>query len=179
MALTDLIPQDGISIDLGASSRKQALQAMSDMAAKTTGLKARDIFDAVLQRERLGSTGVGQGVAIPHARLPGIDKDFPPEHSWGAEDPALLNSETGQDNLAPRVAREAASEHARGNDDEALGLMDPESGDPAVAGDTVDDEAQAVATTGVGDPDAGPTAEEAAIHVIDEVDERTDPPSEG
>ena len=45
---------------------------MSDIAADLTGLNARDIFDAVLQRERLGSTGVGQGVAIPHARLAGV-----------------------------------------------------------------------------------------------------------
>lgn len=100
--------------------------------------------------------------------LPGIDKDFPPEKSWGVEDPALLNSETGQDNLATRVAREAASELTAGPDDEALGLMDPDSGDPAVAGDTVDHEAQAVATTGERDPDAGPTAEEAAMHIVEE-----------
>lgn len=73
MALADLIPSGGVSVDLGASSRKQALQAMSDIAAERTGLPARAIFDAVLQRERLGSTGVGQGVAIPHARLTGIN----------------------------------------------------------------------------------------------------------
>lgn len=72
MALSDLIPNGGVAVDLGASSRKQALQAMSDIAADLTGLNARDIFDAVLQRERLGSTGVGQGVAIPHARLAGV-----------------------------------------------------------------------------------------------------------
>ncbi|WP_300543843.1 PTS IIA-like nitrogen regulatory protein PtsN [Maricaulis sp.] len=74
MALADLIPNGGVAVDLGASSRKQALQAMSDIAAGLTGLQARAIFDAVLQRERLGSTGVGQGVAIPHARLAGIDE---------------------------------------------------------------------------------------------------------
>ena len=74
MALADLIPTGGVNVDLGASSRKQALQAMSDIAAELTGLPARAIFDAVLQRERLGSTGVGQGVAIPHARLAGIDQ---------------------------------------------------------------------------------------------------------
>ena len=72
MALSDLIPTGGVAVELGASSRKQALQAMSDIAADLTGLNARDIFDAVLQRERLGSTGVGQGVAIPHARLAGV-----------------------------------------------------------------------------------------------------------
>lgn len=74
MALSDLISADGAHVGLGASSRKQVLQAMSEMAAHVTGLDARTIFDAVLQRERLGSTGVGQGVAIPHARLSGINE---------------------------------------------------------------------------------------------------------
>lgn len=74
MALADLIPSGGVSIDLGASSRKQALQAMSELAAGLTGQAARTVFDAVLQRERLGSTGVGQGVAIPHARLSGMNE---------------------------------------------------------------------------------------------------------
>jgi nitrogen PTS system EIIA component len=72
MALADLIPSGGATVDFGASSRKQALQAMSETAANATGLNARTILEAVLQRERLGSTGVGQGVAIPHARLTGI-----------------------------------------------------------------------------------------------------------
>lgn len=47
---------------------------MSEIAANLTGLAPREIFDAVLQRERLGSTGVGQGVAIPHARLAGVSE---------------------------------------------------------------------------------------------------------
>jgi len=74
MALSDLIPGNGVALEMGASSRKQVLQSLSDLAADATGLQARTIFDAVLQRERLGSTGVGQGVAIPHARLAGIDR---------------------------------------------------------------------------------------------------------
>jgi hypothetical protein len=64
MALADLIPSDGVVLDLGASSRKQVLQSRADLAARETGLNASTIFDAVLQRERLGSTGVGQGVSI-------------------------------------------------------------------------------------------------------------------
>jgi PTS system nitrogen regulatory IIA component len=74
MALADLIPHGGVHVDLGATSRKQALQAMSEIAADLTGLAPRAIFDAVLQREKLGSTGVGQGVAIPHARLSGVNE---------------------------------------------------------------------------------------------------------
>ena len=74
MVLSDLIPEGGTAMDLSASSRKQVLQALSEIAAHKTGLEARIIFESVLQRERLGSTGVGQGVAIPHARLPSISK---------------------------------------------------------------------------------------------------------
>jgi PTS system nitrogen regulatory IIA component len=74
MALSDLIPEGGAAMDLGASSRKQVLQALSEIAAHKTGMEARVIFENVLQRERLGSTGVGQGVAIPHARLTGINE---------------------------------------------------------------------------------------------------------
>lgn len=55
-----------------AESRKQAIDALAEALGKATGLNPRDISDAVMQRERLGSTGVGEGVAIPHARLPGL-----------------------------------------------------------------------------------------------------------
>ncbi|MCW5724350.1 MAG: PTS IIA-like nitrogen regulatory protein PtsN [Maricaulaceae bacterium] len=74
MALSDLIPEGGVHADLGVSSRKQALQMLAEQAAAITGLKARPIFDAVLERERLGSTGVGEGVAIPHARIKGLER---------------------------------------------------------------------------------------------------------
>ncbi|KCZ92382.1 PTS sugar transporter subunit IIA [Hyphomonas johnsonii] len=56
-----------------ATSRKQALHAMSEELARVTGLPPREIEDSVMERERLGSTGVGEGVAIPHARVDGID----------------------------------------------------------------------------------------------------------
>ncbi len=112
--------------------------------------------------------------------LPGIDKDYPPEHSWGAEDPALVNSDDASDNLVTRVAREAASELEQHDVDvdAAPPLMDPAAGDPAAEGELVDDESQAIALSGVGDPDAGPTAEEAAMHVVDDLvdDVVADPP---
>jgi len=76
MALSDLIPEDGVNADLAVSSRKQALQAMSEIAAKYVPVKARAILELVLDRERLGSTGVGDGVAIPHARIEGMDRVF-------------------------------------------------------------------------------------------------------
>ncbi len=100
--------------------------------------------------------------------LPGIDEAFPPENSWGVEDPALLNSETAQDNLTTRVAREGASAIEGAVDAPPPILMEPAAGDPAVEGDLIDDEAQALAIIGEGDPDAGPTAEQAAMRVVDE-----------
>ena len=57
---------DGLA---GVNGKKQALQEMSERAALVSGLPAREIFDALLQRERLGSTGVGDGIAIPHGKL--------------------------------------------------------------------------------------------------------------
>ncbi len=73
MSLNDLIAQESIIATLKASSKKQVIQEMAEKAAETTDLSARTIFDQLLQRERLGSTGIGHGIAIPHARVPGID----------------------------------------------------------------------------------------------------------
>ena len=74
MDLSDLISLEGINPSLKAKSKKHVLQQLSDAAAQLTGVPERDIFDVLLQRERLGSTGVGGGVAIPHGKLSGLDK---------------------------------------------------------------------------------------------------------
>ena len=74
MPLSDLIMPEAILPSLKASTKKQALQELSERAAKLTGLGAREIFDSLLQRERLGSTGVGHGVAIPHGKLPKCER---------------------------------------------------------------------------------------------------------
>ena len=70
--LGDLIAPEAILPRLAATSRKQALQAMSEAAARVTGIEARAIFEAVLLRERNKGTGMGDGVAIPHAPVLGI-----------------------------------------------------------------------------------------------------------
>jgi len=69
MSLSDIISRDSILPSLRAVNKKQALQDMSERAAQVSGLQAREIFDALLQRERLGSTGIGNGIAIPHGKL--------------------------------------------------------------------------------------------------------------
>lgn len=68
-----LINADNISCNNSASSKKRTLEKISHMLAKNTNLISADnIFQALLERERLGSTGLGKGVAIPHARIPGL-----------------------------------------------------------------------------------------------------------
>lgn len=69
MDLSDLISPEGILPALKAKNKKHALQELSAAAALLTDVSERDIFDTLLQRERLGSTGVGQGIAIPHGKI--------------------------------------------------------------------------------------------------------------
>ena len=73
MSLADVIAQSSILHALKASSKKQVLQELAECAAQETGLPEREIFDVILQRERLGSTGVGNGIAIPHGKLQKLD----------------------------------------------------------------------------------------------------------
>jgi nitrogen PTS system EIIA component len=72
MALAGLLQQNAIIPAMRANSKKQLLQELSGKASKLTGLPEREIFDVILQRERLGSTGVGNGIAIPHGKLAGL-----------------------------------------------------------------------------------------------------------
>ncbi len=69
MSLQSLITRDAVLPCLRAASKKQALQELSEHAARACNLPPREIFDALLQRERLGSTGIGSGIAIPHGKL--------------------------------------------------------------------------------------------------------------
>ena len=73
MTLADLVRINSVVVGLKAGGKKQLFHDLAGHAAKLTGLDARAIFDAVLERERLGSTGVGSGVAIPHARIESLE----------------------------------------------------------------------------------------------------------
>ncbi len=74
MDIVNLLSPEGVIPKLHATSKKQALQELAKHAAAMTGLHERTIFDVLLERERLGTTGVGNGIAIPHGKLPGIDR---------------------------------------------------------------------------------------------------------
>jgi PTS system nitrogen regulatory IIA component len=72
MHLGDFISPDSVLPSLKAKTKKQLLQELASRAARLTGLPERGIFDVLLQRERLGSTGLGQGIAIPHGKIAGL-----------------------------------------------------------------------------------------------------------
>lgn len=74
MDLGDLLRLDAVVPAMKARSKRQVLQELAGRAAQVTGLPEREIFEVLLQRERLGSTGVGHGAAIPHGTVPGLDR---------------------------------------------------------------------------------------------------------
>lgn len=76
MTLTDLVAPQAIIPALKVNSKKQALQEIAAKAAESTGRSEREIFDVLMQRERLGSTAVGNGIAIPHGKLANIDRIY-------------------------------------------------------------------------------------------------------
>ncbi|HEX2019440.1 MAG TPA: PTS IIA-like nitrogen regulatory protein PtsN [Aurantimonas sp.] len=73
MDFETLIEPAAILPSLRSNSKKQVLQELAEKAAELTGRAEREIFETILQREKLGSTGVGNGIAIPHGKLEGLD----------------------------------------------------------------------------------------------------------
>src|SRR3979409_2745131 len=76
MTITDLVAPEAILPALKVISKKQALQELAARRATLTGQNERAIFEVLLQREKLGTTAVGYGVAIPHGKLPKLEKLF-------------------------------------------------------------------------------------------------------
>ncbi len=74
MQINDLISSEVVVANLKATSKKQVLQDLSRRASDSTGLPERTIFEVIMDRERLGTTGVGNGIAIPHGKLPDLDR---------------------------------------------------------------------------------------------------------
>ena len=74
MDVAKILKADAVKSLSTVSSKKRLFQELGDMAASAYDLKSTDVAAALLEREGLGPTGVGQGVALPHARLPGLEK---------------------------------------------------------------------------------------------------------
>ncbi|MEO1205281.1 MAG: PTS sugar transporter subunit IIA [Pseudomonadota bacterium] len=116
MDLTDLLAPEGVIVPMKANCKKQALQELAQTAAEITGLEPRDIFDTLLQRERLGSTGLGRGIAIPHVKSRELDKIV---CLFGRlEKPIDFESHDGQD--VDLIFLLLAPEHASGDHLKAL-----------------------------------------------------------
>jgi nitrogen PTS system EIIA component len=70
MNIPEILPPQHVACDVEAPSKKRALERLSELiAAGQDAVSAADVFDILLARERLGGTGIGHGVAIPHGRL--------------------------------------------------------------------------------------------------------------
>ncbi|HVB16409.1 MAG TPA: PTS sugar transporter subunit IIA [Stellaceae bacterium] len=69
MDIADLLTVRGVIAQLRASNKRQALQEIARRGTALTGISERRIYDALAERERSGSTGIGQGIALPHGKL--------------------------------------------------------------------------------------------------------------
>lgn len=74
MNIGELLDRTAISMRVGAANKKKALAVIAEIAARNFGLEPAAVLDALLEREAAGSTGVGHGVAVPHARLDGLER---------------------------------------------------------------------------------------------------------
>lgn len=74
MTIGDLLDPGAVALRAGAPGKRQALSLIADVAARVLGVDAEAVYEGLLEREAAGSTGVGEGVAIPHARIDGIDR---------------------------------------------------------------------------------------------------------
>ncbi len=74
MTIEDLLDPRAITPRLSAKTKRQALSLVAETAARRFGLDAGEVLEGLLAREQAGSTGVGSGVAVPHARLAGLDR---------------------------------------------------------------------------------------------------------
>lgn len=70
--ISRLLPASNILLDLPASSKKRAFEQAGLLFENNQGVARAKVFDSLFARERLGSTGLGQGVAIPHGRIKGL-----------------------------------------------------------------------------------------------------------
>ncbi|QNN64877.1 PTS sugar transporter subunit IIA [Sphingomonas rhizophila] len=76
MQIADFLDFDSIRVDLSAGNKRNALNLLAQVAAQRLGVDPATIADAIAERERLGSTGFGGGVAIPHGKLSDIDRIY-------------------------------------------------------------------------------------------------------
>lgn len=72
--IADLLPAANVVVDLEASSKKRVFEQAGLLFENNQGISRSEVFDSLFARERLGSTGLGQGIAIPHGRIKGLQE---------------------------------------------------------------------------------------------------------
>ena len=114
MNIGELLDRSAISLRVSATNKRKALAVIAEIAARNFGLDAGDVLDALAEREAAGSTGVGHGVAVPHARLEGLARmhgvfvrlEQPVEFEAGDDQPGDLL-------VALFAPRQAGADHLR------------------------------------------------------------------
>ena len=76
MKIQDILSQDCVWVEKSVLPKRKMLEKISHLAAEKTGLSEAVILDALIERERLGTTGIGRGVALPHSPIPRLNKIF-------------------------------------------------------------------------------------------------------
>lgn len=76
MKLSEIMSEKSVFLGLKSNSKRQLLQDMASKASEISGIDERTIFDTILERENLGSTGFGDGTALPHGRFDNLDKVY-------------------------------------------------------------------------------------------------------
>lgn len=76
MRLSDFLDFDSMRVDLGVSNKRQLLQMLGQIAGARAGFDPAMIVDSLVERERLGTTGFGRGVAIPHGKVEGLESIY-------------------------------------------------------------------------------------------------------
>ena len=74
MTIGDLLEPGAVTLRVSAANKRQVLGVIADVAARAFGVDSEETLEGLIERESASSTGVGQGVAIPHARLSGLDR---------------------------------------------------------------------------------------------------------
>jgi nitrogen PTS system EIIA component len=72
--LSDLLGPDAVTTDVAVPNKKALLQQLAQAAARLTGVDGKHVLERLVERERLGSTGFGGGIAIPHGKIDGLDR---------------------------------------------------------------------------------------------------------
>ena len=76
MNINDMLSKNAFLVNYSGTSKKQVLEELSKLAQFTLGINSRELLENLTKREKLGSTAVGNGIAIPHANLPNIDRPY-------------------------------------------------------------------------------------------------------